>query len=94
MHEIRAGFLPEGRPIEERLTELEVGTLALTGGGATLERGPFVSRYSPYLEMTRTAGPIGRHPDALDSSIAKALREELFAAMEYGDAETRCVVHM
>jgi dCTP deaminase len=37
-HRIAAGFLPERVPIEERLEELSLGTLALEGG-ALLERG-------------------------------------------------------
>lgn len=38
-HRIRAGFLPERIPVEERLAELSTSTLALDGEGAVLERG-------------------------------------------------------
>jgi len=38
-HRIRAGFLPEGTPIEERLRHLATSELSLEGEGAVLERG-------------------------------------------------------
>jgi dCTP deaminase len=38
-HRVRAGFLPERVPVEERLRELSTATLALDGAGAVLERG-------------------------------------------------------
>jgi dCTP deaminase len=39
VHEIRAGFLPAGRPVEERLQDLEVDVRPLDAAGTTLERG-------------------------------------------------------
>jgi dCTP deaminase len=36
---VRAGFVPERVPVEERLGELATGTLSLAGEGAVLERG-------------------------------------------------------
>jgi len=38
-HRIRAGFLPERTPVEERLRELSTSTVSLEGEGAVLERG-------------------------------------------------------
>jgi len=38
-HRIRAGFLPESVPVEQRLEELCTSTVSLEGGGAVLERG-------------------------------------------------------
>ena len=38
-HRIRAGFLPERVPVEERLADLATSTLSLEGEGAVLERG-------------------------------------------------------
>ncbi len=38
-HRIRAGFLPERAPVEDRLRELSTSTLSLEGDGAVLERG-------------------------------------------------------
>jgi dCTP deaminase len=38
-HRVRAGFLPEHVPIEDRLAELSNSALSLEGGGAVLERG-------------------------------------------------------
>lgn len=38
-HRIRAGFLPDATPIEERLAGLSTSTLSLAGDGAVLERG-------------------------------------------------------
>jgi dCTP deaminase len=38
-HRIRAGFLPERVPVEERLAELSTSTVTLEGEGGVLERG-------------------------------------------------------
>ena len=38
-HRVRAGFLPEHVPIEDRLAELSNSALSLEGDGAVLERG-------------------------------------------------------
>ena len=38
-HRIRAGFLPERAPVEDRLRELATSTVSLEGEGAVLERG-------------------------------------------------------
>ncbi|HTF90946.1 MAG TPA: 2'-deoxycytidine 5'-triphosphate deaminase [Planctomycetota bacterium] len=38
-HEIRAGFLPNAAPIEQRLAELETARISLEGSGAVLQRG-------------------------------------------------------
>ncbi len=38
-HRIRAGFLPERTPVQDRIEELSTSTLSLEGEGAVLERG-------------------------------------------------------
>jgi len=38
-HRVRAGFLPELVPVEDRLAELSTSQLSLAGDGAVLERG-------------------------------------------------------
>ena len=38
-HRVRAGFLPEGAPVEERLSDLATSQLSLEGDGAVLEQG-------------------------------------------------------
>ncbi len=75
---IRAGFLPGGTPLEDRLRELAISEVSLEGEGAVLERGLAYlvrsRRSSSSRPICAVASIRAARPDAATSSRASCAR--------------------